>query len=233
MIWLLFLSGLGALGQSGAALRTGPALRAVATIALPGAVGKRFDYLTIDYRRGQLWSAHLGANQTYVIDLKTNRLVKTIPGTPGVEGLEVVPDLNKVYSSNWGDHTIGVIDANHLQVVKKIPARDKPDGNAYAAPFHKLYVSDERAKTLLVVDVRTDKVVKALSFASETGMPQYDSVARKVYLNLQATNRFVVIDPATDRVEGSYPVGTCVGNHGMALDPPHPWPFSPAKATTS
>lgn len=107
--WLLLLSGLGVLGQSGAARRTGPALRAVATIALPGAAGKRFDYLTIDYRRGQLWSAHLGANQTYVIDLKSNRLVKAISGTPGVEGLEVVPDLNKVYTSNWGDHTIRLV----------------------------------------------------------------------------------------------------------------------------
>lgn len=215
MIWLLLLSGLGARGQ------LGPALRAVGTIALPGAAGKRFDYLTIDYQRGQLWSAHLGANQTYVIDLKTNRLVKTIADTPGVEGLEVVSDLNKVYTCNWGDHTIGVIDANHLRVVQKIPAKNKPDGNAYAAPFHKLYVSDERAKTLLVVDVRTDKVVKEIPFASETGMPQYDSVARKVYLNLQDTNQFVVLNPATDRVEGSYPVGTCVGNHGMALDPAH------------
>jgi len=197
----------------------GPALRPVATIALPGGVGKRFDYLTIDEARGRLWSAHLGANVIYVIDLKTNKLFKTVTDTPGAEGVEVVPELNKVYTSNWGDHSIGVIDGTRLQVVKKIPALNKPDGNAYAAPFHKLYVSDERAKTLLVVDVRTDEVVKKIPFGSETGMPQYDSVARKVYLNLQESNRFVVIDPATDRVEGNYPVGSCVGNHGMALDP--------------
>ena len=216
---LLIASSLVGAGGAGSGPASGPPLRAVTTIALPGPAGKRFDYLTIDYRRGQLWAAHLGANQTYVIDLKTNRLLKTIADTPGVEGVEVVPDLNKVYTSNWGDHTIGVIDANRLAVVKKIPALNKPDGNAYAAPFHKLYVSDERAKTLLVVDVRTDQVVQKIPFASETGMPQYDPVARKVYLNLQESNRFVVIDPATDRVEGSYPVGRCVGNHGMALDP--------------
>jgi len=209
------------LGQQGISARPGLALRQVATVALPGGVGKRFDYLTIDEARGRLWAAHLGANVTYVIDLNTNKLLKTVTDTPGAEGVEVVPELNKVYTSNWGDHSIDVIDGNRLQVVKKIPALNKPDGNAYAAPFHKLYVSDERAKTLLVVDVRTDAVVKKIPFNSETGMPQYDPVARKVYLNLQESNRFVVIDPATDRVEGSYPVGTCVGNHGMALDPAH------------
>lgn len=199
-----------------------PALRKLVSVELPGAPGKRFDYLTIDYRHGYLVSAHLGANVTYLLDLKTNRLVQTIADTPGAEGVEIAPDVNKLYTSNWGDHTVGVVDLTTRKVIGRIPARDKPDGSTYAAPFHKLYVSDERGKTLLVVDVRTDKVVKALPFPSETGMPQYDSVARKVYLNLQESNQFVVVDPATDRIEGTYPVGGGrQGNHGMALDPPN------------
>jgi DNA-binding beta-propeller fold protein YncE len=52
-------------------------------------------------------------------------------------------------------------------------------------------------------------------------MPQYDPVARKVYVNLQDQNVFAVIDPATDEVVGRYPVGRCLGNHGMTLDPEH------------
>jgi len=70
-----------------------------------------------------------------------------------------------------------------------------------------------------VVDVTEDKIVKTLHFDSETGMPQYDPVARKVYVNLQDQNLLAVIDPLTDTVVGRYPVGTCKGNHGMALDP--------------
>ena len=63
-------------------------LKQVATIDLPGPAGKRFDYLTIDYDDGYLLSAHLGAGLLYVIDLKNNRVVMTIPDVPGVEGVE-------------------------------------------------------------------------------------------------------------------------------------------------
>src|SRR2546428_3439719 len=196
-------------------------LKSISTIDLPGPTGKRFDYLTIDYDDHYLLSAHLAAGLLYVIDLRTNRVVKAIPDVPGAEGVEFVPELKKVYTSNAGDNTIGVIDLKQMKVIKKLPTEAKPDGSAYAAPFHKLYVSDERGKAEAIVDVEQDRIVKTLHFDSETGMPQYDSVARKVYVNLQDQNIFAVIDPETDQVVGRYPVGKCEGNHGMALDPEH------------
>jgi len=199
----------------------GQTLRRVTVIDLPGPGGKRFDYLAIDPDDHYLISAHLAADQTYVIDLDTNKVVATITDTPGAEGVEYVPELKKFYTSNAHDNTIGVVDLKQMKVVKKLKTEAKPDGSAYAAPFHKLYVSDERGKAEAVVDVSKDEIVKTLHFDSETGMPQYDPVARKVYVNLQDRDIFAVIDPATDEVVGRYPVGKCKGNHGMALDPEH------------
>lgn len=196
-------------------------LKKIAEFDVPGPLGKRFDYLTIDSDDHYLISAHLAAGQTYVIDLRTNRVVATVKDTPGAEGVEYVPELKKFYTSNAGDNTIGVVDMKELRVVKKLPTERKPDGSAYAAPFHKLYVSDERGKAEAVVDVVKDEIVTTLRFESETGMPQYDPIARKVYVNLQDQNVFAVIDPATDTVVGRYPVGRCEGNHGMTLDPDH------------
>ena len=197
-------------------------LKQVATIDLPGPPGKRFDYLTIDYDDGYLLSAHLGAGLLYVIDLKTNKVVKTIPDVPGVEGVEYVPELKKIYTSDWHEKKIGVIDLRQGKVIAKLPAQEKPDGSAYAPPFHKLYVSDERAKTEIVVDVQADKIVNTLNFKSETGMPQYDPVAKLLYVNLQELDTMTVIDPATDKVkEPAYAVHPCKGNHGMALDAEH------------
>ena len=200
---------------------SGQTLKEIAKFDLPGPGGKRFDYLTIDPDDHYLISAHLAADQTYVIDLATNKVVATIADTPGAEGVEYVPELKKFYTSNAHDNTIGVVDLKQMKVIKKLKTEAKPDGSAYAAPFHKLYVSDERGKAEAVVDVTKDEIVKTLHFESETGMPQYDPVARKVYVNLQDQDIFAVIDPATDTVVGRYPVGKCKGNHGMALDPEH------------
>src|ERR1700745_643703 len=168
-----------------------------------------------------LISDHVGAGQTYVIDLPTNKVIATVADTPGAEGVEYVSELKKFYTSNAGDNTIGVVDMKQMKVVKKLPTERKPDGSAYAESFHKLYVSDERGKAEAIVDVTKDEIVKTLHFNSETGMPQYDPVARKVYVNLQDENTFAVIDPAPDEVIGRYPVGRCKGNHGMTIDSEH------------
>jgi DNA-binding beta-propeller fold protein YncE len=196
-------------------------LRKIAEFDLPGPPGKRFDYLTIDTEDHYLFSAHLAAGQTYVIDLRTNKVLATVTDTPGAEGLEYVAEFKKLYTSNAGDNTIGVVGLRQMKVIKKIPTKAKPDGSAYAAPFHKLYVSDERGKAEAIVDVRTDNIIKTLHFDSDTGMPQYDPVSQKVYVNLQDQNVFAAIDPATDEVVGRYAVGRCERNHGMALDPEH------------
>lgn len=231
MLWTAVIAAaaltmMAAAGRHRSAGKTAPentahTLKQVAVIDLPGPPGKRFDYLTIDYDDHYLLSAHLGPGLLYVIDLKTNKLLHTIPDVPGVEGVEYVPELKKAYTSDWHENKIGVVDLQQMKVIAKLPTESKPDGSAYAAPFHKLYVSDERGKAEAVVDVRQDKIITTLHFQSETGMPQYDPVAKMIYVNLQDQNVFAVIDPASDSVKAQYPVGPCKGNHGMTLDAEH------------
>jgi hypothetical protein len=196
-------------------------LNKITTIELPGPKGQRFDYLTMDDEDHWLLSAHLGPGILYVIDVRTNKLVTAIPGVPGITGLEYVPGLRKVYTSDWGEEKIGVVDLQSRKVVKRLETGSKPNGSTYAAPFHKVYVVDTLGKAVAVVDVQKDEIVKTLAFKSETGMPQYDSVSRKVYVNLRNTNEIAEIDPATDTVLGTYPIEGCRYNHGMAMDSEH------------
>lgn len=209
-------------GTEARTAQPGPStLKKVTQYDLPGPAGKRFDYLTIDPDDHYLISAHLAAEQTYVIDLKTNRVVATVTDTPGAEGVEYVPGFNKFYTSNAYDNTISVVDLKQMKVIKKLKTGAKPNGTTYAAPFHKVYVSDTLAKAVAIIDVEKDLIVKTLDFNSETGMPQYDSVAHKVYVNLRNTNEVAEIDPANDAVVGTYPVTGCRYNHGMAVDSEH------------
>ncbi len=200
---------------------SGQSLKKVGVIDLPGPKGQRFDYLTMDDEDHYLLSAHLGPGILYVIDVRTNALVKAIPGVPGITGLEYVPGLRKVYTSNWGEEKIGVVDLKSMKVVKRLPTAEKPNGSTYAAPFKKVYVSDTNGKAVAIVNVDKDEIVKTLDFNSETGMPGYDAIAKKVYVNLRSTNEVAEIDPATDTVIGRYSVAGCQHNHGMAVDSDH------------
>jgi len=196
-------------------------LKKIASIDLPGPKGQRFDYLTMDDEDHWLLSAHLGPGILYVIDVQTNKVVKAIPGVPGITGLEYVPGVRKVYTSDWGEEKIGVVSLNSMSVIKRLATAAKPNGSTYAAGFHKVYVADTLGKAVAVVDVDKDETIKTLSFKSETGMPQYDSVAKRVYVNLRNTNEVAEIDPATDTVLGVYPLEGCRYNHGMAVDSEH------------
>ena len=196
-------------------------LKKVASIDLPGPNGQRFDYLTMDDEDHWLLSAHLGPGILYVIDVQTNKLVKAIPGVPGITGLEYVPGLRKVYTSDWGEEKIGVVSLKSMSVIKRLATAAKPNGSTYAAGFHKVYVADTLGKAVAVVDVDKNETIKTLSFKSETGMPQYDSVAKRVYVNLRNTNEVAEIDPATDTVLGVYSLEGCRDNHGMAVDSEH------------
>jgi hypothetical protein len=72
-------------------------LKQVGVIDLPGPKGQRFDYLTMDDEDHYLLSAHLGPGILYVIDVRTNALVKAISGVPGITGVEYIPTLHKVW----------------------------------------------------------------------------------------------------------------------------------------
>lgn len=205
-------------GTVSAAKNDNSLLRQIGSIDVPGPKGKRFDYLTIDPERHLLFSTHLGAGLLYVIDLNSNKVVKTFEGLPGIEGVELASDVGKAYTSDWQENKIGVIDLREMKLIKKLPTESKPDGIAYAAPFHKVYVSDERARAEAVVDVTKDEVITTLHFASETGNPRYDPVSKRIFVNLQDKDVIAEIDPATDKQIATYPVGRCKGNHGMALD---------------
>jgi hypothetical protein len=102
-------------------------LRQIASINLPGPKGQRFDYLTMDDEDHYLLSAHLGPGVLYVIDVGTNKLVKAIPGVPGITGLEFVPELRKVYTSDWGEEKIGVVDLHTMTVTKTTPDSGKAE----------------------------------------------------------------------------------------------------------
>jgi DNA-binding beta-propeller fold protein YncE len=134
-LWQRWTSG----NAAGTAGNPNQLLKQISTIDVPGPKGKRFDYLTIDYERHLLFSMHLGAGLLYAIDLQTSKVVKTFADLPGIEGVEITPDVKKAYTSNWHEDKIGVIDLEQMKWIKKA-TESKPDGTAYAAPFHKIYV---------------------------------------------------------------------------------------------
>src|SRR6266568_1086342 len=119
----------------------GQTLKETAKFDLPGPGGKRFDYLTIDPDDHYLISAHLGADQTYVIDLATNKVVATIADTPGAEGVEYVPEHHRAFLSCEGNELMTVFDLDKKSAIAFLPLPGGPDVIKFDPGLRRIYVA--------------------------------------------------------------------------------------------
>ncbi|HEX8957514.1 MAG TPA: YncE family protein [Burkholderiaceae bacterium] len=194
-------------------------LKTVADLPLPGNT-TRWDYASIDVRRGLLYLAHLGDGKVIVVDTTIDRVVAEIPNVGGVHGVLAIPELGRVYASATGTDEVVAIDTQTFKIVARIPAGNYPDGLAYAAARQKIYVSDEHGGTDTVIDVRTNRRVATIPIGREVGNTQFDPVSGHVFVNEQTSNELVEIDPATDKVVGRTPLPGAEGAHGLYIDAP-------------
>src|SRR5262245_35355476 len=90
--------------------------RVLRKISLEGDGG--WDYLMVDTMRERLFVSH--GTIVQVIDIKSGKLIHTIPDTKGVHGITLAYDLNKGFISNGKDTSVTVFDLNSLETIEKV-----------------------------------------------------------------------------------------------------------------
>jgi hypothetical protein len=73
-------------------------LTKVADVRIPGPA-VRFDYQTFDPASGQLYIAHMNADQLVVFDTSKRQIVASLDGLKRVHGVTVVPEIHRLYAS--------------------------------------------------------------------------------------------------------------------------------------
>jgi DNA-binding beta-propeller fold protein YncE len=189
-------------------------------VPLPGGT-RRFDYQSLDPETGRLYVAHMNAGRLVVFDTRTDRLVTSLPGFPGVTGVLAVPSLKKVYAAVTGRHELVVLDAPTLRVRARLEDIRFPDGVAYATEAAKIFVSDEYGQRDIVVDAQRDRILGAVLLGGEAGNTQYDSVGKRIWVAVQTRNQLVAIDPVSDSIIGRYDLTGADHPHGFYIDAPH------------
>jgi len=195
-------------------------LRTVATVPLPGSAS-RFDYESLDPRTNLLFLAHLAASEVVVFNVKTNRVVATIPDIDHVHGVLAVSQLGRVFATATGTSDVVVIDERTLKITARIPGGTYPDGMAYDAADQKLYVSDEHGATDTVIDTKANARIATIPLGGDVGNTQYDAATHRVYVNVQTRGELVAIDPANNAIVARYTLSGCGSNHGLSLDASH------------
>src|SRR5438128_895235 len=106
-------------------------LKAIGTIAIPGAAGSEFDHATFDAKTRRVFIANTARDRIEVIDHDAGKHLATLPGFPGAAG--AVADDGQILVTNRGSASIAWLDAGSLETRGTWKTGGRPNGAVIVA----------------------------------------------------------------------------------------------------
>lgn len=212
---------------------TGFTLQETQKIELPGVQG-RIDHMAVDLPTRRLFVAALGNNTVEIIDLQTERLIKSLTGLQEPQGLLLVPEVKQLVVTNGESVSARVYHSVRLEPLKDIRLREDNDNIRYE-PHSKLGyigcgIGAEGA--LAVVDTQTNALIGEIALSGHPESFQLERKGKRIFVNVPSARKIEVVDREKQQVVAAWSV-PAHGNFPMALDEEHARLFvgtrSPAK----
>lgn len=184
---------------------------------IPIGGGGGWDYIYADSGGHRLYVTH--GTKVVVVDTEQDKVVGTIPDTPGIHGFATAPELQRGFSSNGQESKSSIIDLTNLKLIQKVPTGNNPDSILYEPKTGTVWTFNGRSRNATVYDAKTGKVVEAaidLGGKPETGVA--DGEAGRVYVNLENKSEIAVIDMKQHKVIANWPIAPGAEATGLAYD---------------
>jgi DNA-binding beta-propeller fold protein YncE len=175
-----------------------------------------WDYLTLDAAARRLYISR--GTRVIVLDVDSGKTVGEIPGTEGVHGIALAPDLHRGFTSNGRSSTVTAFDTGTLAVVGSVKATgDNPDAIIYDPASRRVFTFNGRGKNATAIDAATATVAGTIPLDGKPEFAAADGKGR-VFVNIEDKNQISVIDSRALRVEKSWPIAACDEPSGLAMD---------------
>ncbi|MDA8091587.1 MAG: hypothetical protein M0Z61_15370 [Nitrospiraceae bacterium] len=191
-------------------------LNLVRQIELPNVKG-RLDHMTVDSKKQLLFVAAYRNNSLEIIDLRRGKLIRSIKGLDGPQGVEYIPWKGLIAVSNGGDGTLRFFKADTLKLVKTIHFRRDADDLRLGPSEKRLYVAygDE---AIGIVSLRGLKRIGDIWLGVHPESFQIDRSSGKTYVNLPGKREIAVIAFKSGKIIARWPLPLAHDNFPMALD---------------
>src|SRR5262249_25598815 len=151
-----------------------------------------------------------------VIDLKTNRHLRTLQGFAEPQGIYHVPQSGRIFISSGKADRVDMFDAQSLERLKSIDGLGDADNIRYDATGGKIYVAYEDG--LRVVDPATGERVGDIAIPGHPESFQLESKGNRVFANVPKRLHIAVADRAKGSIIDTWSLPAVAGNYPMALD---------------
>jgi DNA-binding beta-propeller fold protein YncE len=196
-----------------------PPLALVGTIDLPGVEG-RIDHMAVDVAAQRLYVAALGNNTVEVLDLKSSRRAKSVPGFREPQGIAVLSDAKLVAVANGQGEGVQFIDASDYHPTTAVRLGDDSDNVRYDLAAKRLFVGFGGG-ALAAVSPADGKVLGEAKLSGHPESFQLERAGSRAFVNVPAADQIAVVDRASMKVIATWPVVSAKSNFPMALDEPN------------
>jgi DNA-binding beta-propeller fold protein YncE len=198
--------------------RADPALaesyEVVAKYPVGGAGG--WDFLSVDEKRHRLYVSR--GDHVQILDTRSGIVVGDLLGTAGVHGIALAQDLGVGFTSNGRSDSVTVFDLNTFAVVETVKVTGaNPDAILYEPFSKRILTFNGRSANVTAIDATTRTVVGTLVVSGKPEVAVSDDNGR-VFVNIEDKNSIAVIDVATLTVSKYWPLGSCDGPTGLAIN---------------
>jgi hypothetical protein len=188
-----------------------PPLKLIQKIPLPNVKG-RIDHMDVDVKGKRLFVAGLENGTLEVVDLKSGKWVRSIPGVKAPQGVAYVSALNKVFVANENDDTLKVFRGDTLDLLDTIRLDLGANRVTYDPHTKKLYVGygGTSAKKdhgeVGVIDAENNKHVADIQVGVRPAEILMDKSGQTLFVFDSVDNKIQVIDARKSQILSSWPV---------------------------
>jgi DNA-binding beta-propeller fold protein YncE len=201
-------------------------LKLVQTIALPG-LARKWDHFGVDVKGNRLFATSEEDDPAVdVIDLKTNKLLRSLTDFKGPHNAIALSDLKKVLVIDGEASEIKVLDYDTYKLIGQIPLTIDADPYVYNPDNKMLYVVNggRAAKTpyclISIVDMASGKKVADMKLdTNRLESMTLEKGGKKLYVNMTGNNMIGVVDLEKRAVVQTWPVTAGKDNVPMQYDP--------------
>jgi len=183
------------------------------TIALEGDAG--WDYLVADDATARLYVSH--GTMVQVLDIKTEKLIATISGTPGVHGIAIAKEFGKGFITAGRIDSVVVFDLATFQVTAKIKTDKNPDAILYDPFSKRIFTFNGRGSSVTAIDAKTNEVVGTLPVSGKPEAAVSDGKG-KIFVNIEDKSTICKFDAKTLKIEAEWPLDPGKEPSGLAID---------------
>ncbi len=117
----------------------------------------RIDHFTVDAERERLIFSALGNNTVEIVSLFAGKVVHSITGLDGPQGVLYVRENDRIVVANSGDGKVKVFNGTSFELVKTLDFGKDPDNVRYDSLAKKIYVGygEDETGAIGIIDATT------------------------------------------------------------------------------